>query len=149
MKKNLLFWMFVFVTAIHVTAQVEPEAGSWKPWFVSQGKSYRLSLPPSTKDEITEVLSSQRNVDSAGLQKILYWNAGSPGYRWYNMISKLFMTDPSGNGALSQMLVGTGIYDATIVAWDTKYAFNRVRPFDANSKIKALIPKPESPSYPC
>jgi membrane-associated phospholipid phosphatase len=149
MKKSLLIHVFVLVITAHVTAQVEPGAGKWKPWFITSGKTYRLPPPPSNKEEIAQVLSAQRDLDSASLQKIMYWNAGAPGYRWYHMASKLWMTDPSGSGALVQMLVGTAIYDATIAAWDTKYAFNRPRPFILDNKVKVHVLKPESPSYPC
>jgi membrane-associated phospholipid phosphatase len=148
MKKSILIPVLILIAA-QVVAQVEPGAGNWKPWFVTSGKSYRLPPPPSNKEEIAQVLATQRALDSAGMQKIIYWNAGSPGYRWYTMVSKLWMTDISGNGALAQMLTGTAIYDATIAAWDTKYAYNRTRPFAADNKIKILAPKPESPSYPC
>jgi membrane-associated phospholipid phosphatase len=45
--------------------------------------------------------------------------------------------------------MGTAIYDATIAAWDTKYAYNRTRPYAAHHDVKLLAVKPESPSYPC
>ena len=47
------------------------------------------------------------------------------------------------------MLLGTATYDATIAAWDTKYAYKRPRPFVADNRIKSYAVKPESPSYPC
>ena len=50
---------------------------------------------------------------------------------------------------MAYMLLGVSTYDSTIAAWDTKYAYNRPRPFDVDSGIKALVFKPESPSYPC
>jgi membrane-associated phospholipid phosphatase len=149
MKKSLLIYVLMLVITAHVTAQVEPGAGKWKPWFITSGKTYRLPPPSSNKEEMVQVLSVQRDLDSAGLQKIMYWNAGAPGYRWYQMASKLWMTEPSGSGALAQMLVGTAIYDATIAAWDAKYAFNRPRPFIVDDKVKVHVLKPESPSYPC
>ena len=52
-------------------------------------------------------------------------------------------------GVLANMLLGTAIYDATIAAWETKYAYKRPRPFAADKRIKAYTLKPESPSYPC
>ena len=65
------------------------------------------------------------------------------------MISKLWMYDTSYNGSLTLMLMGVANYDAIIAAWDSKYAYNRPRPFNADKKIKAYVLKPESPSYPC
>jgi hypothetical protein len=132
-----------------VNAQVDRNAGNWKTWFISSGKTYRLPAPPSNKAELAQVLAAQQKVDAAELQKITFWNAGSPGYRWYGMMNKLWMTDISGKGMLANMLIGTAIYDATIAAWDTKYAYNRPRPFTQDSKVKVYSPKPESPSYPC
>jgi membrane-associated phospholipid phosphatase len=149
MKRNLLAYVVVIAFAANANAQVEPGAGKWKTWFISSGKDYRLPAPLSNKDEVAAVLSAQKNVDAAMMQKIQFWNAGAPGYRWYTMVAKLWMTDISGKGALAYVLNSTAIYDATVAAWDTKYAHSRLRPYAVDSRIKALIPKIESPSYPC
>ncbi len=149
MKKSLLVSLFVLLVTLPATAQVEPDAGQWKTWFITSTKTYRLPPPPAHKDEMTQVLSAQRALDAAGIQKINYWNAGAPGYRWYNMVFKLWTSDISGNGALANALIGTAIYDATIAAWDTKYAHNRPRPFAVDSDLRLYAPNPESPSYPC
>lgn len=149
MKKNVLILVAMLLMVISSQAQVEPAAGHWKTWFIPSGKTYRLPPPTSYKEEILQVLSQQRNLDDAERQQIIYWNAGSPGYRWQELISKVWMMDSSYNGALANMLLGVATYDATIAAWDTKYAYSRPRPFAADSRIKAYMPKPESPSYPC
>ncbi len=151
MSKNVFIIVAILFAAAHLQAQIEPTASNWKTWFISSGKAYRLPPPPAYKEEITQVLSQQQRLDSASMQQILYWNAGAPGYRWYDMMSKLYMTDTSNNGILimASMLLNVAIYDATIAAWDTKYAYKRPRPFAADSRIKAYVPKPESPSYPC
>src|SRR5215211_2031654 len=149
MKKNLLVVLTVFYMVSHVQAQQEAGAGNWKTWFIASGKTYRLSPPASYKEEIAEVISRQQALDSAGRQQILFWNAGAPGYRWHEMMSKLWMYDTSYNGALANLLLGTAIYDAIVTAWDTKYTYMLKRPFATDSRIKALVVKPESPSYPC
>ena len=148
MKKKLII-IAVMATAIQLKAQVEPAAGTWKTWFIASGKDYRLKPPTSYKQEIMQVLSSQKTIDSAAWQQITYWSAGSPGYRWQTMMTGLWTTDTGPNGALANMLLSVGIYDATIAAFDTKYAYNRPRPYRADSRIKIYAPKSESPSYPC
>jgi membrane-associated phospholipid phosphatase len=150
MKSPLTVIILLFAFSMHQSyAQVEPAAGSWKTWFISSGKDYRLQLPASYKEEIAAVINAQKNLDSAGRHHIQYWNAGAPGYRWQEMINKLWMTDTSYFGVLSNMLLAVAIYDATIAAWDTKYAYKRPRPFATDNRIKALVLKPESPAYPC
>ena len=148
MKKYSII-IIVLLIAAQLQAQVEPGAGNWKTWFITSGKDYRLPAPSSYKNEIAEVLSKQQNLDAAAKRNITYWNAGSPGYRWQEMMNKLWAVDTGRYGALANMLLGTATYDATIAAWDTKYAYKRPRPFAADSKIKAYTLKPESPSYPC
>ncbi len=149
MKKILLLPVLMLMFIVSVSAQIEPTAGTWKPWFKTTDKTHRLPAPASAKEELAQVLAVQRNLSAQDMQNIAYWNAGAPGYRWYNMVSKLWMTDITGNGALGMMLTGTAIYDATVAAWDTKYAYNRTRPYLADNKVRLLTPKPESPSYPC
>jgi len=139
----ILFMVF------QLQAQVEPQAGNWKTWFITSGKDYRLPAPSSYKNEIPEVLARQKNLDAKTKQQIIFWNAGSPGYHWQEMMNKLWAVDTGRYGALANMLLGAATYDATIAAWDTKYAYKRPRPFVADNKIKIYTVKPESPSFPC
>ena len=148
MKKYSII-IVVFLIVAQLQAHVEPVAGNWKTWFISSGKDYRLPAPSSYKNEIAEVLARQKNLDAATKQQIIFWNAGAPGYRWQEMMNKLWAVDTGRYAILANLLLGTAIYDATIAAWDTKYAYKRPRPFTADSRIKVYAVKPESPSYPC
>jgi hypothetical protein len=149
MKKTLTTFAVTLLMTVYMNAQVEPNAGNWRTWFITSGKDYRLPAPSSYKAEIAQVISRQKNLDSATRRHIIYWNAGAPGYRWQEMMNKLWAVDTGRYGALANMLLGTATYDATIAAWDTKYAYKRPRPFVADIRIKAYVPKQESPSYPC
>jgi membrane-associated phospholipid phosphatase len=149
MKKSQSILIALFLTAVQLYAQQEPHAGNWKTWFITSAKDYRLAAPSSYKNEIAEVLTSQQKLDAAGLRRIQYWNAGAPGYHWQQMMSDVWMSDALGNGILANMLLSVAIYDATVAAWDTKYTYNRLRPFGADKRIKILAVKTESPSYPC
>lgn len=149
MKKTLIILMNVLLAVVQLQAQVEPGAGNWKTWFITSGKDYRLPAPPSYKNEVAEVIAKQKELDAAGMEQIQYWNAGAPGYRWQELISKVWVVDTSSGGALANMLLGTAIYDAIIAAWDTKYAYKRPRPFTVDSRIKLHAVNPQSPSYPC
>ena len=149
MKKMLLILVCSLYISAPIKAQTEPGAGNWKTWFISSGKDYRLAAPSSYKNEIAEVLATQKNLSAVVKQQITFWNAGAPGYRWQEMMNKLWAVDTGRYGALANMLLGTATYDATIAAWDTKYAYKRPRPFTADGRIKVYAVKPESPSYPC
>jgi len=149
MKKNNITLIALLIVSIQLFAQTEPSAGNWKTWFISSGKDYQLAAPPPRKEEIAQVISKQQNMDSASWQQVVYWNAGAPGYHWEEMMYKLWQNDTSRYGVLANLLLGTAIYDATIVAWNIKYAYKSRRPFEADKRIKLFSVKPESPSYPC
>ncbi len=149
MKKIILLFITGLLAATHAQAQPEPGAGNWKPWLISSVKNWRLPSPPTGKTELAAVLAAQAGLDSAAYQQILFWNAGAPGYRWQEMMAKLWVVDTSNRGALANMLLGVATYDATLAAWDTKYAYNRPRPFAADQRIRLLAVRPGSPSFPC
>lgn len=148
--KKLLFLLTTLLLVIpKLFGQVEPNAGKWKTWFIASGKEVRLPAPPAlaaTKEEIKAILSLQHQKDSAQLLRILYWNAGAPSYRWREVLRDVSVNDTSG---LSFMLLNTAVYDAMIAAWDVKYTHKRLRPFDQDKRVKALIVQSNSPSYPC
>lgn len=149
-KICLLILMFLSVSFVH--AQTEQNAGTWKTWFIASGKEFRLPPPPdaaAAKDETKAMLLLQNQRDSAATQKILYWNAGAPSFRWRSIIPSLFASDTTQPGTLVNLLFNVAVYDATVAAWNTKYTYNRPRPFVQNRNIKPSIIKPESPSYPC
>jgi hypothetical protein len=149
MSLHILLTVLVTLTVTITNAQVEPEAGKWKTWFISSAKDYRLSKPIQYRYELAIVEENQQKIDSAMLYQINYWNAGSPGYRWQDMMTKLWMNDTSYNGIFAAMLLNVAIYDATVAAWDTKYKYKRPRPFEVDKRIKSYVINPGSPSYPC
>ena len=99
MKKTVLVPLFMLWITLQATAQQDTDAGQWKTWFIASGKEYRLPPPPAYKEEVSQVLSVQKKLDAVGMQKIIYWSAGAPGYRWYNMVFKLWTSGINSNGA--------------------------------------------------
>jgi membrane-associated phospholipid phosphatase len=150
MKHNfIILFICSLFTGIQLPAQVEPGAGSWKTWFITSGKEHRLAKPSSYKEEIKEIIARQQSLDAAGRAQMQYWNAGAPGYRWQNMVAGLWQNDTGRYGILGYLVLSVATYDATIAAWDTKYAYKTIRPFKADDRIRLLVPDPASPSYPC
>jgi len=132
---------------------VEPEAGQWPTWVVTDVGSVRLPAPPdqvTTRQELAELktLAAQRNTQA--LKQIAYWDAGAPNYRWleitFAQMQKKPMTNPRFNRLLA--LLNVAIYDAMIAAWETKYTYNRPRPSASDTSLLTVIPPPHSPAYP-
>src|SRR5688572_2793494 len=75
MKKIIAVLGIIAVFHSALDAQVEPNAGTWKTWLIPSGQSYLLTAPPSFKKEVEEVIKKQQELDAAGKQRIIFWNA--------------------------------------------------------------------------
>lgn len=149
MKTKTFIFLVNLLVVNFLNAQNEALSDNWKTWFIASESEFRLPPPPPDKGEIAEILARQKALDSVQLQQITYWNAGAPSYRWQELISEIWMSDALKNGLLSNMMLSVAVYDATVAAWDSKYAHRRRRPSAVDKRVKALVPLPESPSYPC
>lgn len=132
--------------------QIEPGAGSWETWVLASGSELRLPPPPgrgTTQAELKQLqeLAAQR---PAAQSQIARWTSGGPAYRWnelaFQVAIKNGMATPLGTRAFA--LLNVAIYDATIAAWDSKYAYNRARPSVQFPALRTEAPVPNSPSYP-
>ena len=117
-------------TAQTSLGRIKPEAGTWKTWVLASGSQLRLPPPPdsaASRAEIDELqaLASQR--DAAARDRITFWNAGAPSYRWVEVALERILKGPVRglNASRHVALVNVAMYDATIAAWDSKYAHNR------------------------
>jgi hypothetical protein len=135
----------------HEPRGIEPGAGRWKTWAIPSASELRLPAPPdrhATAAEIQQLkaLASQR--DTAARQRVAFWDAGAPSYRWVEIALNQLQAKPMSNPRIQRgmALMNTAIYDALVAAWDSKYAYNRARPSEFDKSLTTLIPNPNSPS---
>ncbi len=153
MSKFASFISGLLALAGSLSAQVEPHAGQWKTWILSSGSAVRLPSPPdaaATASELQWVKTCASARSQAVLAQIHFWDAGAPGYRWMQLTAQLAVSEglstPLQTRALS--LVAAAIYDATVAAWDSKYAYNRQHPSEVDSTVTTVVTPTASPSYP-
>jgi membrane-associated phospholipid phosphatase len=142
----------IIAAAASQPAPVEPTAGTWPTWLLASGSQLRPDSAPSadvTQAELATVQALAGERDQAMLDRVTYWDAGAPPYRWIQRSVK-YMED---HGVVTTRagrvlaLETVAMYDGTVAAWDAKYAFNRPRPSDLDPSLAAIAP-PASPSYP-
>lgn len=132
---------------------IEPNAGAWQTWVLKSGSELRLPAPPdraATRKEIAELKALAAKRDAPTLDRIAFWNTGAPVYRWNDiLISETLERNASTLiGGRNMATFHAAVYDATVAAWDSKYAFNRPRPSKFDPSLKTAIPNPDSPAYP-
>src|SRR4029077_13967187 len=112
----------------------------------------QLAPPPAADATTFEIQQIKKLIsqDPAVLEKIHFWDAGAPGYRWMQMTQQLAVSEglatPYQTRALA--LVAAAIYDATVAAWNSKYLYARKHPSEFDSSVQAVVTPTESPSYP-
>lgn len=132
---------------------IEPDAGSWTPWVIASVDDLLPARPPTvaaTRAEIETLKEMAAGRDEADLAQIAYWNAGPPSYRWNQIAMDAILKRALVGAPALRVLTNmhAGIYDATIAAWNAKYAYNRPRPSNFDPSLESAIPNPESPAYP-
>ena len=150
----ILGLLLTLVIASDLSAQaVEPLAGTWKTWVISSGKDYRVPSPHGPAETSTELQAMSdliRFNDARTKEQITFWDAGSPAYRWIDLISErqLAAIPTTAYPHRVYAYVALAIYDATIATWESKYFYNRPRPSELDPGIHPAVAVPASPSYP-
>jgi membrane-associated phospholipid phosphatase len=132
---------------------IEQKAGSWQTWVIASAAQFRCPPPPdraATEIEAGELRRLAATRDRAALDRVAYWNTGSPSYRWSEIAvaEHLKAGIPWQLAARDLSLMHIAIYDAMVAAWDSKYAYKRPRPSAVSGSLATAIPNPPSPSYP-
>jgi hypothetical protein len=133
---------------------IEPGAGAWRTWVLASGKELRLPGPPdaaATAAELQELKTLAARRDAASLERIRYWDFGSPSHRWNELLTDVGAARnlPTAAGLRAFTMLNVAIADAMVAAWDSKYAHDRRRPGESDARLTTALPTPRSPSYPC
>lgn len=135
-----------------LTDPVEPKAGAWKTFVIPSGKDFRLPPPPNAaaNGELGWVRSAVAEKNPVIAEQIKFWDAGAPQYRWMELITNRILAGRPASAFPHRVYtyVALAMYDATVAAWDSKYAYNRPRPGELDRTLSPRLPTPRSPSYP-
>jgi membrane-associated phospholipid phosphatase len=152
-------WTILMLIAGLLPAQAQqagpsgPQAGTWKTWIIPSASEFRVPAPPdeaASAKELDQLVQIAATRDSASLDRVAYWDTGSPSYRW----SEIAVAEHLKKGdnwllaVRSLSLMHIAIYDAMVVAWESKYVHKRLRPSAARSSLTTVVANPASHAYP-
>ena len=138
------------------------EVAGWPTWVLAGGNVVRPEAPPadnsaqaaSERDEIIRLQGAR----TATTDSLMRAHAGDPGAPWslvtvrlldfyWPLLPDVRIATPV-RAARIMALLHVAMYDATVAAWDAKYAYNRAPPARSGTGVRALIPINDTPSYP-
>jgi membrane-associated phospholipid phosphatase len=132
---------------------VEPTAGSWRSWIISDGAAHRPDAPPSatsnaTETDLDELHERAADRSASDLENIAHWNGGTV-RRWNELQRSLIASNSQNPPRASRglALVSVAMYDAMVAAWDAKYTYLRPRPSAIDATLDVEGAEPKSPSY--
>jgi membrane-associated phospholipid phosphatase len=145
--------MAAVLSAQWLYGQIEPAAGTWKTWVVPDVTKIRLAAPPNaaaSAAEIETIKSLMAELNDDARAQVAYWDAGPPGYRWMQLASQQMLAQNVAAPLFTRgmALVSVAIYDSTVAAWDSKYAWHRLAPNAVDSTIQPIVVVPNAPVYP-
>jgi membrane-associated phospholipid phosphatase len=139
----------------------DPNAGSWRTWVLANAAAIRPAAPPAAGSaqataEIDEIIRLQAARTAEGDSLIRVWD-GLPTTRWHTLALDLSgfywvllpdvrIATPA-RSARAFALLHVAMYDALVATWEAKYAYNRIAPALADSRVRALVPIADAPSY--
>lgn len=125
-----------------VARPASPDAGGWEPWLMSSGDQFRPGPPPdfhSTefRSEAQEVIDVKDDLTAEQRRAAEYWEGGEgtslpPGI--WNEVALAFLAaeDMTLLEAVQAVaLLNVAMDDASVAAWDAKYAYWSPRPENA------------------
>jgi membrane-associated phospholipid phosphatase len=141
---------------------VEAQAGSWRTWVLASAGEVRPGAPPAsgsaeTSAETEEIVRVQAARTSESDSLIRAWD-GPPTTRWHALaldlsgfywalLPDMRVATPA-RSARSFALLHVAMYDALVATWEAKYAYNRAAPARTDTRVRALVPISDAPSYP-
>ena len=148
---------FLVVASVIVTSVVEASdtSATLQPrpegWLVKSATDIDLPPPPaSDESEIDKVRELVRQRSALDVERILWWDAGGPAYRWNEIAIEVMLEEfvTSLPASRNLALLHAAIDDAVMAASAAKQEVKRARPSVVDPSIATVLPAPESPSYP-
>jgi membrane-associated phospholipid phosphatase len=135
-------------------APFEPTAGAWRTWLVTDVTALRAPEPPgagsaTTAAELADLHARAAARDGAATANVDLWNEGAC-KQWDELHRALIVLrgGPPPKHARGLALVSVAMYDAMVVAFDSKYEWLRARPNVVDPTLSIHGPQEDSPSYP-
>jgi hypothetical protein len=155
MNRRAMLIVLVCVLMLGANRGFAAEIGAdiLETWVIPTANAFRLPPPPNSKTtakELREVRDRVARRSQEDLASIRFWDAGPPAYRWMQLTEQTAVNAglPAPFQTRALALVAAAIADATVVAWDSKYAYDRPHPSEMDHTFVPIVRVPNNPSYP-
>ncbi|MBK8503219.1 MAG: phosphatase PAP2 family protein [Saprospiraceae bacterium] len=124
----------------------DPMKAQWRPLTLQRADQFRPGLPPDFSRDMAEL----RQFNATHTTSDIAWKWKSEPV-WDNLIERKILEydlDPL-EAAFANAMHHAARFDATIAAWDGKYHYMGIRPFQFDPTFKPiLVETPNFPGYP-
>ncbi|HMQ06730.1 MAG TPA: vanadium-dependent haloperoxidase [Saprospiraceae bacterium] len=126
----------------------DPMKGKWKPFVLQSNDQFRPGPPPDFEEDMDELRNFNRNHSISDIAWI--WKAVPV---WDLLVDQMVfeyrLIDDPLRSALVYSAFHIGRYEATLSAWEAKYHYWAIRPFQYDPDFKPILREtPNFPGYP-
>lgn len=135
------------------------EVATWKLWTLTSAEQFRVPKPliqgtPEMEAEIVYVKAALEDANQARKETVIFWSGGvgtkTVAGIWLELADRFMRQRHAKVDELLQVraMLLTGIVDAIITSYESKYTYIVERPVMLDPSINTIMPTPNSPSYP-
>ncbi|MEM6316574.1 MAG: phosphatase PAP2 family protein [Bacteroidota bacterium] len=133
--------------AVSTTAQVQID--NFKPFKFQLEKSFLPVNSTELKQELVEIIASQKGMSEEDIRTVNYWNAAYPSYLWHQIMMEISRAHKGHKNGGRIAILHLSIYDALSEVWKHKKQHQSAAPFQQNSDIQQLSRKNAYSSFVC
>jgi hypothetical protein len=120
-------------TAITAAASDHSQSATSRTWLLSSPSELRVGPPPDlaeTRAELEQLQALADRRDATARDRISYWDAGAPPYRWTQRAIKYAQSHGVVGPRFIRLttLMNVAMSDAVVAAADSQQTYNRARP---------------------
>jgi hypothetical protein len=109
---------------------------SYKPFKYELQESFSPVNEQQLRDEISEIISIQQQMDEEDAWNISYWNNSYPSYRWHQLLMQASRNHKGHKNGGRVAILHLSIYDAMVEVWKQKEAHFRQSAYEYDQRVK-------------
>lgn len=151
MEKSSRLFCSILVLFLTSTMPVfgQVQLDDFKPFLFEPDGAFASVNSMSREKELDSIIALQENASELEIQRMNYWNASYPSYRWHQIMMEVSAAHEGHKNGGRVVIMHLAIYDALAEVWQYKKRVDLVAPFEQHASIEALVRTQQYSSRTC
>ncbi len=101
------------------------------------------------RDEISEIITVQKEMAQEDVWSMKYWNGSYPSYRWHQLLMQVGQKHKGHKNGGRVAIMHLAIYDALVEVWKHKKTHFQKAAHQYDARVKKLVQEPDFSAFIC